>query len=70
MLLYSNETVPGHVGAGFTSISILLTERVRLVDYLASGLKSYSWRSKGLTDFVALEDPDGNLFCVVQKHAG
>ena len=24
-------------------------------------------RSKGLTDFVDLDDPDANLFCVVQK---
>ena len=31
------------------------------------GAKRYSWRYKRHDDFVVLEDPDGNLFCVVQK---
>jgi catechol 2,3-dioxygenase-like lactoylglutathione lyase family enzyme len=32
------------------------------------GAKRYPWRYKPGDDFVVLEDPDGNLFCVV--HAG
>jgi len=31
------------------------------------GAKRYPWRSESPVDFVVLEDPDGNLFCVVQK---
>lgn len=31
------------------------------------GATRYPWRYKQGDDFVALEDPDGNLFCVVQK---
>jgi hypothetical protein len=31
------------------------------------GAKRYPWRSASPTDFDVLEDPDGNLFCVVQK---
>ena len=34
---------------------------------LGLGARRYAWRSKGPRDFVVLEDPDGNLFCVVQK---
>ncbi len=30
------------------------------------GAKRYPWRYKPEDDFVVLEDPDGNLFCVVQ----
>jgi catechol 2,3-dioxygenase-like lactoylglutathione lyase family enzyme len=31
------------------------------------GAKRYPWRYRPGSDFVVLEDPDGNLFCVVQK---
>lgn len=31
------------------------------------GAKRYPWRYSPDADFVVLEDPDGNLFCVVQK---
>jgi len=31
------------------------------------GATRYPWRYKPGDDFVVLEDPDGNLFCVVQK---
>jgi hypothetical protein len=34
---------------------------------LRLGAKRYPWRSEGPADFAVLEDPDGNLFCVVQK---
>jgi catechol 2,3-dioxygenase-like lactoylglutathione lyase family enzyme len=32
------------------------------------GATRYPWRYKPHDDFVVLEDPDGNLFCVVQVH--
>lgn len=31
------------------------------------GAKKYSWRYPKDADYTVLEDPDGNLFCVVQK---
>ena len=31
------------------------------------GARRYPWRYRSGADFVVLEDPDGNLFCVVQK---
>ena len=34
---------------------------------IALGATRYPWRYKPGSDFVVLEDPDGNLFCVVQK---
>ncbi len=30
------------------------------------GATRYPWRYRPRADFVVLEDPDGNLFCVVQ----
>jgi catechol 2,3-dioxygenase-like lactoylglutathione lyase family enzyme len=33
---------------------------------IALGAKRYPWRYRLGADFVVLEDPDGNLFCVVQ----
>jgi len=34
---------------------------------IALGATRYPWRYRPGADFVVLEDPDGNLFCVVQK---
>ena len=34
---------------------------------LTIGATRYPWRYKPSQDFVVLADPDGNLFCVVQK---
>ncbi len=31
------------------------------------GVTRYPWRYRPNSDFIVLEDPDGNLFCVVQK---
>ncbi len=42
-------------------------EVVRLVEL---GATRYPWRHRPHDDFVVLEDPDGNLFCVVQKSRG
>jgi hypothetical protein len=33
------------------------------------GARRYPWRYRPGQDFVVLEDPDGNLFCVVQVAA-
>lgn len=37
---------------------------------IALGAKRYPWRYRPGADFVVLEDPDGNLFCVVHRDAG
>jgi len=34
---------------------------------LALGARRYPWRYRPGADFVVLSDPDGNLFCVVQR---
>jgi len=34
------------------------------------GATHYPWRYRPGSDFVVLEDPDGNLFCVVEKAGG
>jgi len=34
---------------------------------LSLGARRYPWRYRHGADFVVLEDPDGNLFCVVEK---
>lgn len=39
-------------------------EVARLIEL---GASRYPWRYSPSADFVVLEDPDGNLFCVVQK---
>ena len=33
---------------------------------LQLGARRYPWKYRPRSDFVVLEDPDGNLFCVVQ----
>jgi predicted enzyme related to lactoylglutathione lyase len=35
---------------------------------LKAGAKKYPWRYPENADYIVLEDPDGNLFCVVQKN--
>ena len=40
-------------------------EEVRRLEQL--GGKRYPWRYAKGADYVVMEDPDGNLFCVVQK---
>ncbi|HXW90091.1 MAG TPA: VOC family protein [Terriglobales bacterium] len=34
---------------------------------LQLGARHYPWRYPARSDFVVLEDPDGNLFCVVER---
>lgn len=36
---------------------------------IKAGARQYPWRYRPHDDFVVLEDPDGNLFCVVQHTA-
>jgi hypothetical protein len=49
-------------------LDLYTTARDREVERLLGlGAKRYPWRYKPQDDFVVLEDPDGNLFCVVQK---
>lgn len=36
---------------------------------IALGAKRYPWRYPPGADYVVLEDPDGNLFCIVQVPA-
>ena len=42
-------------------------QKVEVERLLAAGAKRYPWRYPPGADYVVLEDPDGNLFCVVQK---
>jgi len=44
---------------------VVLREVDRLIKI---GATRYPWRYRPGSDFVVLEDPDGNLFCVVQKN--
>ena len=37
---------------------------------VALGARQIPWRYPAGADYVVLEDPDGNLFCVVQKTGG
>jgi len=49
-------------------LDLYTTARDREVERLLGlGAKPYPWRYKPRDDFVVLEDPDGNLFCVVQR---
>jgi hypothetical protein len=49
-------------------LDLYTAARDREVERLVGlGAKRYPWRYKPQDDFVVLEDPDGNLFCVVQK---
>lgn len=51
-------------------LDLYTDERDKEVERLLRlGAKRYPWRSASPVDFVVLEDPDGNLFCVVQKGA-
>lgn len=48
-------------------LDLYTDNREREVERLIElGALSYPWRYRAHDDFVVLEDPDGNLFCVVQ----
>jgi len=42
-------------------------QEVEVERLLSLGAKKYPWRYRPGADFVVLEDPGGNLFCVVAK---
>lgn len=48
-------------------LDLYTDNREREVERLIElGAMPYPWRYRAHDDFVVLEDPDGNLFCVVQ----
>ena len=48
-------------------LDLYTTNQESEVDRLVSlGARRYPWRYGSYSDYVVLEDPDGNLFCVVQ----
>jgi hypothetical protein len=48
-------------------LDLYTSDRTGEVERLVKiGATPYPWRYKPHDDFVVLEDPDGNLFCVVQ----
>ena len=50
-------------------LDLYTNDREGEVNRLVSiGATRYPWRYRPGSDFVVLEDPDGNLFCVVQKN--
>jgi catechol 2,3-dioxygenase-like lactoylglutathione lyase family enzyme len=49
-------------------LDLYTNDRDGEVERLVSlGAASYPWRYRPGGDFVVLQDPDGNLFCVVQR---
>ena len=57
-------------GRNWLHLDLYTHERDKEVERLVGlGAKRYPWRTPSLVDFVVLQDPDGNLFCVVQKGA-
>ena len=52
---------------GWMHLDLYTTEQDLEVErLLALGAKRYPWRYGPGADYVVLEDPDGNLFCVVE----
>lgn len=52
---------------GWIHLDLYTTDQAAEVDRLvALGARRYPWRYGPDADYVVLEDPDGNLFCVVQ----
>src|SRR5262249_19443814 len=48
-------------------LDLYVTQSAEVDRLLALGARRYPWRYRPGADFVVLEDPDGNLFCVVNK---
>jgi catechol 2,3-dioxygenase-like lactoylglutathione lyase family enzyme len=56
---------------GWLHLDLYTTDQAAEVERLIGiGAKRYPWRYKPEDDFVVLEDPDGNLFCVVEVPEG
>jgi hypothetical protein len=45
-------------------------QRAEVERLVCAGAKRYPWRYPPTADYVVLEDPDRNLFCVVQHEEG
>lgn len=57
-------------GRNWIHLDLYTNDQKREVERLiALGARRYPWRYPPRADFVVLEDPEGNLFCVVQ-HSG
>lgn len=57
-------------GRSWLHLDLYTTEQKSEVERLVSlGARRYPWRYRAGADYVVLEDPDGNLFCVVQVSA-
>jgi len=55
---------------GWIHLDLYAMDREGEVDRLVKiGATRYPWRYQPDDDFVVLEDPDGNLFCVIQDAA-
>ena len=55
-------------GRSWLHLDLYTSERDREVERLLRlGARPYPWRYPLGADYVVLEDPDGNLFCVVEK---
>ena len=44
-----------------------LDQQAEVERLVSLGARRYPWRYRGEDDFIVLEDPEGALFCVVQK---
>ena len=56
---------------GWLHLDLYTTAQADEVERLvALGARRYPWRYPPGADYVVLEDPDGNLFCVVQVSEG
>ena len=52
-------------------LDLYTSDREREIERLIGlGASRYPWKSPPGADYVVLQDPDGNLFCVVQKADG
>ena len=57
-------------GRSWLHLDVYASDQAAEVERLiALGATRYPWRYRPTADFVVLQDPDGNLFCVVQKTA-
>ena len=55
---------------GWLHLDLYTSDQAAEVERLVElGAARYPWRYNPGADYIVLEDPDGNLFCVVQLHA-
>lgn len=59
-----------HGSRNWIHLDLYTTDQAAQVAELQKlGAKRYPWRYPKGADYVVMEDPDGNLFCVVQEQA-